>query len=171
MGDAFFTGRGVAGMAWEVKPYPEWSWSHSRDLDEWWTAPKRKKMLFEMFYFRKLPAALIVEIRERMQRCLTHFLESKSLREIIVHEDCKLTACRSIRSRFARSICCRGNARYRRLMSMDWSSSTARSSRAWPTCGPCSQMLRRTSRSRWSRSRRPRMNKHAGGAISAMHAM
>lgn len=62
----------------------------SRDLDEWWTAPKRKKMLFEMFYFRKLPATLVEEIRERMQRCLTHFLESKSLQEIILNEEYKL---------------------------------------------------------------------------------
>ena len=31
-GGCLFYWEGIAGMAWEVKPYPEWSWSHSRDL-------------------------------------------------------------------------------------------------------------------------------------------
>lgn len=55
----------------------------SKNVEQWWEAPKKRKMLVEMYYYNQLPAKVVGAIKDRMDTCLTHLLDSESLQEII----------------------------------------------------------------------------------------
>ncbi|PWK08388.1 PD-(D/E)XK nuclease family protein [Tumebacillus permanentifrigoris] len=54
----------------------------SKNVPQWAEAPKKRKMLVEMYYYQQLPKKIVESIKERMDTCLQNLLDSESLREI-----------------------------------------------------------------------------------------
>jgi len=54
----------------------------SRDVPQWWEAPKKRKMFVEQYYNGQLPKQLVGIIKERMTVCLNNLLTSQSLHDM-----------------------------------------------------------------------------------------
>lgn len=55
----------------------------SKDVAQWWEAPKKRTMLHEMYYFQQLPEKTVATIKERMSVCLDNLLASESVQELM----------------------------------------------------------------------------------------
>lgn len=68
------------------------AFKESLDPEQWWEAPKRRKMFAEMYYAkeRELPKHAVGEIKKRMDVCLDHFLQCTSLHEVIRNPEYRL---------------------------------------------------------------------------------
>jgi len=55
----------------------------SRDVEQWQAAPKKRRMLAEMYYYHALPDKLVYVIKERMTTCLENLLKSESVHDLL----------------------------------------------------------------------------------------
>ncbi|MFD2172140.1 PD-(D/E)XK nuclease family protein [Tumebacillus lipolyticus] len=82
------------------------AYRESLDADAWWQAPKRRKMLAELYYSqeKRLADRAVAEIKSRMGACVDHLIQSESLHEVIRNPEYRLVEVEKLNSFYLQGI-------------------------------------------------------------------
>ncbi|MFS1511176.1 PD-(D/E)XK nuclease family protein [Chengkuizengella sp. SCS-71B] len=74
----------------DVRFHLNQAYKDSLDMARWKMAPKKLKMLHELYYGDKLPPKRVEQIKERLKLCVTNFFESETIQDLLQDQDMKI---------------------------------------------------------------------------------
>ncbi|MDP5274701.1 PD-(D/E)XK nuclease family protein [Chengkuizengella axinellae] len=67
----------------DVRFHLNQAYKDSQDIMRWKVAPKKLKMLHELYYGDELPPKRVAQIKERLNLCITHYFESETVQDMM----------------------------------------------------------------------------------------